>query len=481
MAYQEIAKALKFPTGATERYKRLDALDRLLRGDFYDDIQYAFEQEKIGSDYLPLTKRRPSVTYNLARIVIDQSSGSLWVDDEIAKIEAQDVTQQANVKAIGDAVGYDAVMMELYELSAAGSGAVIMHGVADSDGLNEPMIEAVAGKFLRPVWSQSKPNTLDALERIYPITKAELIAAGTPIPAQSNGKPDDSPDDATFWLRVVYTPFAELRYAPLRAEDYMQLGQKKPGFGDETFRWLSADDPQHGIWPHNWGVVPAVYVRSLLFGRDKVDGRCAYSDIADTQVEIARSLSQVGRGFRYSADPLIVRKDGEMLRALDGVDPLRSSGADLTGSNGELVRSVSNVLRGDYSLLEPAGGGLLGTLEYVKISREWALEVAGAMKADASTTKGVVSGKALNKLEEMSRLLVKRQRIAYGTRGLVPIIRLILRGCANGVIAIAGVNNPNPLTRLRLDWPNPNAEDQLDSDPPTPVPPKNPPEPMNEE
>jgi len=474
LAYREIANALKTPEGASDRYKRLDALDRLLDNSFFDDIAYAFEAEKIGSEYLPLTKRRPSVTYNLARIVVDQSSGSLWVDDEIAEIDAG--SQQKNVDAIGDAIGYDAVFMEAYEKSASGSGAIIVSG---SPGC-EPMIEHVAGKFVQPLWSLTKPNTLDALQRVYPISKRDLVAAGVAIPANENGTPDDSSDDATFWMRVLYTPVAELRYAPLKAADFARLGQKKMPPAQGVYRWELASDAMGGVWPHGWGEVPAIYLRSLLFGRDTLDGRCAYADIADTQVEISRSLSQVGRGFRYSADPLIVRNDGEMARATIGIDPLAGNDS-LRGPENALVRSASNVLNGDYSLLEPTGSGLLGTLEYVKLSREWALEVAGAMKADASDVKGApMSGSALNKLEQMGRLLVKRQRIAYGTRGMIPFIQLILRGCRNNVIAIDGVSNADPNARLRLEWPK-NEPVLPNSDPPTPVPSRVPPSPRNEE
>lgn len=472
MAFKEIADALHYPEGSTARYKRLDALDRLLDNTFYDDIAYSFEQERISSEYLPLTKRRPSVTYNLARIVVDQSSGSLWVDDEIAEIVAEG-SQQSNVDAIGDEVGYDAVFMEAYERSAAGSGAIILHG---HDG-EPPIIESVPGKFLRPLWSFTKPNTLDALERAWPVTRADLIASGIPLP---DDKDHELFDAQVYWLRVVYTSLAELRYAPLRADHFVRLGQKKDGPTEEKYAWLPAKDAEGGVWPHRWGAVPAVYVRSLLFGRDELDGRCAYSDIADTQVEIARSLSQVGRGFRYSADPLIYRDDGDMLRAVQGIDPLSPGGDALTGPNGEFVRSVSNILPGKHALLEPTGAGLLGTLEYVKLSREWALEVAGAMKADAATTKGAMSGTALNKLEEMSRLLVKRQRIAYGTRGLIPFVKLVLRGCANGACAIQGVAGPNPESRIRLDWPQHDPA-ELDSDVAAPVPTKTTSTPSDEE
>ena len=87
--------------------------------------------------------------------------------------------------------------------------------------------------------------------------------------------------------------------------------------------------------------------------------------------------------------------------------------------------------------------------------REWALEVVGGMKASAEHTKGVPSGRALEMLHQALILLVKRQRLAYGNRGLVPLLKLLLRGIANGAIVVDGVDQSvNANVPLRLKWPS---------------------------
>ena len=43
MAFSDIAKRIKYPDKTSERYKRLDALDRLRAGTFYDHIKISYD------------------------------------------------------------------------------------------------------------------------------------------------------------------------------------------------------------------------------------------------------------------------------------------------------------------------------------------------------------------------------------------------------------------------------------------------------
>lgn len=372
-------------------------------------------------------------------------------------------TDQRNADAIFADCSLDAVMMEAYERSASGSGAIVVD-VGD-EGL--PTFNCLAGKYVRPLWASPGSQTLSALEYVYPTTAKDLRAAGVKL-AMSDLAAADIADSAAYWVRIVYTATAELRFTPLPAYDYANLG----GTGTDgltVIAWKPAV-----AYAHDWGVVPAVYLRNLLFGATDADGRCPFEDIVDIQVEIARLLSQVGRGFRYAADPLLVRERGEIGTATKGMhgtglDIFGDEGdsAEMRGANGETIRSVSNVLEGKARLLEITGTGLAQAVEYVKVLREWGLEVAGAMKADAATAKGTMSGRALDLLQQMLRLLVKRQRIAYGQRGLLPLVRVILAGCANGVLDISDVVDPDPRARMRLVWP---VRDEMTLAPIKPVP-----------
>jgi len=468
LGYSEIANALRTPAGASNRYKRLNALDRLLDNSFFDDLGYSFEVEEANGEYLPLTKRRPSVKYNLARIVVDQSSGSLWADDEMARIacgstnspergDAETAQDQKNVDAILIDCQLDAVMMEAYEKSASGSGAIIV----DVDANGMPTFTCLQGKFVRATWATTGSQILQTLEYVYPTTAADLLAVGESMPK-------DVDPNAPYWVKVAYTAQATIYYKPLAAVDYESLGQLRGADYNETIiRW-----EMRSAIAHDWGIVNAVYLRSLLFGNKDDDGRCAYEDCADIQVEMARILSQIGRGIRYAADPLLVRERGEIGSATAGIanstiDMFGDSNQsrELVGPNGETIRSASNVIEGKARLLEMTGSGLETGLSYVKTLREWGLEVAGAMKADAASTEGpAMSGRALEVLQQMLRLLVKRQRIAYGQRGLLLLVRVILAGCAAGILAIDDVVEANPRARMRCEWPTTVLADSTDAD-----------------
>jgi hypothetical protein len=459
VAFDEIAAALKTPAGASERFKKLNALDRLLNGTFFDDIQYAFENELLGDQYLPLTSRRPSVKDNLARIVIEQSSGSLWSDDEMAhivvgvkSIEATtDDKDQKNVDAIVNDCELIAVMMELYWKSASGCGATILDFDPDT---RMPTFQCVEGKYLRPHWTSKGSNKLEALEYVYDTTAKDLRAAGVDIAT-------DEADANVYWMRVLYTDKYEIHYQPLDAYHYQHLGETDPDDNYKVIAWLAKPG---GVYAHKWGAVPAIYVRCLLFGENDDDGRCPFADIADIQVEVSRLLSQVGRGFRYAADPLLVRERGEIGMATKGMAPSGLDifgGDEMRGAKGQTIRSVSNVLEGQAKLLEITGTGLQQAVEYTERLRELALETAGALKATGRGGKSEMSGRALGMLSNLLAILVKQQRIAYGQRALLPLIRLLLTGCKTGIIKVEDVVTPDPTVRLRLVWPKDSVDAEM--------------------
>lgn len=475
MPYREVVETIEFPAGATERYKRLNALRRLLDNTIYDDIPYSFSQEKTdGGTYIPLLKRRPSAPFNLARIVVDQSSGLLWGGEQMPYVECGTQSDEAarkkrkadreNLSSLVLNCALDALMMEVYEAAAPGSAAIIVRADADK----QPIFSVIWGEEALPVYDPRNPTKLVSLIQVYPTTAQELTSAG--VTQDSAGNAISQTPKENYWCRVEYDARVERRFFPLKAEEYARLGEKR---SDGTkIAW--AVNPE-AIYPHNWGEVNVIWARNLIGGSGP-DGRCTYGDIADIQVEIAYLLSQIGRGYRYTADPLLVRSKGELANALGDPDPfgdnedlgLRSASDELRGPNGETVRGAANIMDvgegGDAKLLEISGEGLKAAGEHVKQLREWALEVVGAMKSDASTTKGIQSGRALEMLYQALQLLLKRQRIAFGTRVFLPLLRLLLRGCAKGVLEIDGVVEPDVDAHLTLKWPQwmtPRAADLL--------------------
>ena len=70
------------------RQFRLSMLTRVLDGTLYDNLKYAFHTEQNDSgEYIPLRERRPSVRYNLCRLVVDDSVALLFSEAHFPKVE----------------------------------------------------------------------------------------------------------------------------------------------------------------------------------------------------------------------------------------------------------------------------------------------------------------------------------------------------------------------------------------------------------
>ena len=134
----------------------------------------------------------------------------------------------------------------------------------------------------------------------------------------------------------------------------------------------------------------------------------------------------------------------------------RSLAAMAKGDDAKVVQIASlPALNGDAKWLEISAAGLEKYGELIKMFREFGLEIAGGMKADAATTKGVESGRALEILYQSLLLVVKRWRIALGNRVFLPLIALLLTGIDASLLDIDGIEAKIPAdTTMRLVWPN---------------------------
>lgn len=447
MAFREIAETIDYPEGVTPRYKRLDALDRMLDGTLFDGLLHPFSTEKIGDQYVKIAERRPDLPFNAARIVVDQTNGLLFGGEQMPLIKCGKINdkssaskaQNDNVEEIVATCELDAVMMEVYEVGSSGSVALVVR----SNKYREPYFDVVHGKYGKPVWDPLAPNHLMAFIQTEPIKAKALIEAGVDLG-------DDVRPEDDYWTRLLITDKTETRYQPLKAHEYARLGEERAD--GSVIKWILSEE-----YPHRFGVVPVIWGKNLIYGKGD-DGRATFEFIKDIQVRIAQLLSQCARGYTYSADPMLARKRGEMDADARMINPLADEDSwEIHGPNGETVRSSANVLDlgrdGDAKLLEITGNGLKAAVDFIKMLREWALELVGAMKSDAEHTKGVASGRALEMLYQSMQLLLKRQRIAYGNRFFIPLIRMLMRGVKSGAIVIVGVKKTSPDIRMALKWP----------------------------
>jgi hypothetical protein len=154
---------------------------------------------------------------------------------------------------------------------------------------------------------------------------------------------------------------------------------------------------------------------------------------------------------------LAIRR-GEL--AAGAVPAFYGPGTDKTAKDetGAIIKSPANIIDvepgGEAKLLEISGQGLDKFREFAKTMREWGLEIAGGMKADADSTKGTDSGRALEILYQNMILLLKRWRVALGNNGYIPLLRLIMQGIDNDAIVVEGVEHVNANTIMRLVWQN---------------------------
>lgn len=466
MSFRDVSGKIKYPERTSARYKRLDAFDRLRQGTLYDHIKIPFDLESEGSSYIRIRERRPSVIWLGAKMLVDQLSGLMWGDEQMPIVrtyEGEDPNEadraaETSVQHVSESLSLDMVMDDATDAASSGSCAIIVRATSEK----QPYFDVVPGKQCKPTFDPRNPLKLIELEQLYPTTGELLAEIGYKI------ADDDLKKD--FWFRLTIDESEEVRFTPLTADDYENYGGKRKD--SSTIKWVRDED---NSWEHDWPGIPVLWVRSPGHGGAlAIDGACVYGSIADFLVGIDYNLSQIERGYRYTADPLLAYKKGELASSArpagmqDAPNQARARGA-----NGKFVKRLDGPIRvleidpnGDAKWLELQGTALKAFEDLIKTFREWALEIAGGMKSDAGTTKGVESGRALEILYQNLILVLKRWRVALGNQCYLPLIRLLLAGIAAETIEIDGVEKIDPKTTLRLEWPawmTPSGQDLLNT------------------
>lgn len=462
MAFREIKQrwAKKYPKGTSERFKNLDAYDKMLEQEFYDILPYPFELEDYNGQIIPVLERRPNVQVSLPKVIVNQTSALLFGEAHAPHVRywsdpadgdetpAQKATQDAIDKLVYTSEAL-AVMLEAVRKGATGSCAILLYSLPD----DTPWIDVVPGKVCQPVFDPRDPRKLIALHREYPVDAQDLYDLGYDETKYDKKK--------KYWMRIELDDDAETWYLPLPDEKYQNLGEDDPdSFDRKKISWTKDTERSHS---HPFKLVPAIWIRNMGERRE-IDGPCTFGSIVDIQVALDYTLSMVGRGFRYTADPLLALIEGDMpdMVPAGGMNTLdEEEGGDGGGMTTKVVKSPARALSlphgGDAKLLEITGKGLAGSLDYAKLLREYAFEVLSGNKADQDhTTNGnAQSGRALEILTQALVWLVEELRVPYGLRGFLPLVRMMLRALVDGAIVVPGVDlgNVDPEMPLRLYWP----------------------------
>lgn len=401
--FQAICDLIPVDRDMPARYRRLDLLRRVLEGTLYDALPFDFNEERSsGGEYVPLRRRRPSVRYALARVVVEDSVALLFSEGHFPSIVSPDGAVRDGLRTVAGACGLNQVMTEAAIRGSIGSVAILLRVLR-----GRVFLDVLDTACLTPRWVPEVPDELASVVERYKVPGTELVAAGYEIAAEG-----------TYWFERRWDAVWEEWFVPV------PVGSGAAPVRDE------GRSVRHGL-----GFVPLVWIRNLP-GGVAPDGACTFRAAVETGIEIDYQLSQAGRGLKYSSDPTLLIKEP-------------------AGLEGELVRGAANALivseKGDARLLEINGTAAGAVIDYVRLLRELALEGVHGNRSDASRLGASTSGRALELMNQGLIWLADQLRVSYGEGGVLAVLRMILR--AGQVYPIAALGRVDAEAAVALEWP----------------------------
>lgn len=405
------------------RTRILDILKRVLNGTIYDVLTYQFHEERgPGGDYIPLRRRRPSIRYNLCRIVVEDSVSLLFGEGHFPAINSSDIILQAAILDVFKESQINQVMTQAAIRGSIGSVAILMRILK-----GHIFFEVLDTTYLTPLWDPTNPNCLLKVTERYKVSGAQLTGSGYDLPDP----------DCSYWFQREWDFDSETWFSPVAV-----------GSPDQTLQVDMEKSVRHGL-----GFVPIVWIRNLPGSSstgDASDGACTFRPAVETQIEIDYQLSQAGRGLKYSSDPTLLIKE-----------PATTDNRIIKGAGNALVVSE----RGDAKLLEIGGTASSAVLDYVRVLRELALESVHGNRASADRLTAAQSGRALELMNQGLLWLADNLRVSYGESALLALARMIIR--ASHVYPLQAMDREilplDPSARLSITWPQwypPTADDR---------------------
>ncbi len=407
--FATIAGLIPSDTDYPSRVHALEVNRRILDGTFYDVLPYQFHEDQTGSgEYVPLSKRRPSVRYNLCRMVVQDSISLLFGEGRFPAVDSKDDATKAALAEIAAESRLGQVMLDAAQRGSIGTAAVHMRVLA-----GRVFFEVLDVKFLTPAYSPMAPDTLLSVTERYKVRGDALVGQGYAIKEDERG--------AWFWFQRVWDAQAETWFLPWKVSETDAVPQP------DTSRTT-----RHGL-----GFVPMVWIRNLP-GGDGIDGACTFGAAVDTAIEIDYQLSQAGRGLKYSSDPLLLLKEP----ATEG---------------GSMVRSASQAVvvseKGDAKLLEINGTASNAVIDYVKFLRELAIESIHGNRSSADKISAAQSGRALELMHQPLIWLADQLRVSYGDNGILLLMEMVAKASHVHRLTVRGkVVQPLRHDGLDLRW-----------------------------
>lgn len=412
MDWQSLRARYDTPQGLPARAARLLGFGRVLDGTLYDVLPHDFSEEHSGAgEYIPLSRRRPSVRTNLCRTVVDDSVSLLFGDTHWPSFRATDEKASETLNAFARCVSLRPLMAEAATRGSVGSIAILVEAV---EGQLAPTLLDTA--YLTPRW--------DALKRLV-LVRERYIVSGKDLAASGYAIPNDMLG-AQYWWQRTWT-----------AQD-CEIMQPHPI--DET-KAPVVDDKRSSR--HGLGFVPIVWIKNLGGASGDVDGACTFERAIDTVIEADYLLSQGGRGLRYASDPTLVLKAGSEPHG----GPARQGGA---------ASALTLPPDGDAKLLEINGAAADAVLTHYRELRALVLEQLHGNRAHSDKISAAQSGRAMEMMCLPLIWLTDRLRQSYGESGLLCLLRMVCQfssALADGVLIDGERHKDLDPTGLCLHWP----------------------------
>jgi hypothetical protein len=241
----------------------------------------------------------------------------------------------------------------------------------------------------------------------------------------------------TYWTVFDITSTETTYYSPILQDDWNPVSPTK------------SLQPLY-ILENPGGIFPVVWITNMG-SINGSEGECSWENSAEIYVEIAYTLSQIGRAVRYNAAPQLVVK-GSLEGEDDEESLVRSPVTTIYVAAGKKSEEGTSEEGGDAKLLEMTGQGISIGLEYIDKLRKWALEAISAGRKDLEQMHGPMSGRAMEMIDQEALDVIYEMRTAYGDNGLLSLIQVLLRLYRfHGLVTFAD----KELEQLTLDWPKP--------------------------
>ena len=171
--FQTICDSIPWDPDVAPRARRLDLMRRVLDGTLYDALPYEFHDERSpGGEYVPLRRRRPSVRYALARVVVEDSVALLFSEGHFPGIASPDPAVRAALAAVARDCRLNQVMTEAAIRGSVGSTCILLRILG-----GRPFLDVLDAAWLTPAWEAEAPDVLAGVTERYKVPGRDLLVA----------------------------------------------------------------------------------------------------------------------------------------------------------------------------------------------------------------------------------------------------------------------------------------------------------------